>query len=79
MDTQLDVVAKQLGAPASRRRVVRDLGALGLSTLGIVGLSQTTAANGSNSRHHCLRRCKDHCNANSSNRQCRDQCHRQCD
>lgn len=79
MDTRLDVVAKQLGAPASRRRVVRGLGALGLGTLGIVGLSRTTEAKGDNSRHRCLKRCKDHCNENSSNRQCRDQCHRQCD
>ena len=46
MDTRLDVVAKQLGAPASRRRVVRGLGALGLGALGLVGLSRTTAANG---------------------------------
>jgi hypothetical protein len=76
MDTRLDVVAKQLGAHASRRRVVQGLGALGLGTLGIVGMSRTTEAS---SRHRCIRRCKDHCNENSSNRQCRNRCQRQCD
>jgi hypothetical protein len=75
MDTRLDVVAKQLGERASRRRVMQGLGALGLGTLGIVGLSRTTEAS---RRDQCISRCKDHCNENKSNRQCRNQCQRQC-
>jgi hypothetical protein len=75
MEAQLDSLAKQLGTNTPRRRIFQGLGALGLGSLGVVGLSRGTRAA---SVHDCKKRCKNHCNPGKTNRECRKDCKRKC-
>lgn len=72
MDTRFDAFAKQIGEQATRRRVVRGLGALALGSLGVAGLSRTASAK------DCKKKCKDHCGDGQSNRECRHHCQNRC-
>lgn len=72
MDTRFDTFAKQIGEQATRRRVVRGLGALALGALGAAGLTRSASA------QDCKQKCKDHCGDGQSNRECRHHCQNRC-
>lgn len=76
MDDRFDAIAKQLGQPAERRKVVQGLGALALGSLGVLGVSRAASA------ESCKERCKDHCKNQlppaKKPRLCRKRCQKQC-
>jgi hypothetical protein len=76
MGDRLDAFAKQLAGQAPRRRVLQSLGALGLGSLGVLGIDRAAEAKS------CKKKCKDHCKNKhknrGSNRQCRKRCQNKC-
>ena len=70
MESQWDVLSRQLGEHATRRRVMQGLGVLGVGTLGSLGLPVSAQA-------RCRRGCR--CHKDESRRKCRRRCERKCD
>lgn len=74
--TKFDIVSKQVAAGTSRRQAVTALAALALGGAGILGLSQSAAAD---QRRRCIERCNDHRGGGDTSRERRKRCRRRCE
>jgi hypothetical protein len=74
--TKFESVCTQVGAGASRRQAVTALAALALGSAGILGFSQSAAAD---QRRRCIERCNDHQAGGDTDRERRKRCRRRCE
>jgi hypothetical protein len=79
MSDRIDDLAKTVAARTTRRRALMGVGALSLGALGLLGVSQRTAARDSECRQ-CKRTCRRNnrkpgkTNPTNCARRCRDRC-----
>jgi hypothetical protein len=78
VDDQFDILARQVGTSAPRRRILQGVGGLILGALGIHGLTQEAEAKNKckKCRNKCQKKNKRKNNKNKTN--CGNKCHNEC-